>query len=228
VVLDTVVAETGLTTAWIVADVGSGTGLSAEPFLDHGNTVFAVEPNPAMRASAEALLGSRPGFRSVNGTAEATTLPPDSVDLVVAAQAFHWFRTAEARAEFARILRPDGWLALIWHRRRTDATPFLRAYEATLLRCGTDYEQVRHDRLADVTIARQFTTGYTRRLLFHEQTLDLDGLLGRTFSASYVPAAGDPRRAQLQHELEQIFAEHAQHGRVRIEYDTELHLGRVH
>lgn len=93
----------------VVADVGAGTGIFTRLLLDAGARVFAVEPNADMRAEAErALFGpSYAGrFTSVDGRAEATTLEPASVDLVVAAQAFHWFDVEAARLEHARILRP--------------------------------------------------------------------------------------------------------------------------
>src|SRR4030095_11536525 len=83
--------EIGLTPSWSIADVGSGTGISSEPFLKLGNLVFGVEPNDEMRQAAESLLKGFPNFRSVKGTAEATRLPGNSIDAVVAGQAFHWF-----------------------------------------------------------------------------------------------------------------------------------------
>ena len=97
-ILATLAAETGLSTDSLVADVGSGTGISAELFLSHGNAVYAVEPNHDMRAAAEAALARYPRFHSVVGTAETTSLPDHSVDYVVAAQAFHWFDADSTRA----------------------------------------------------------------------------------------------------------------------------------
>lgn len=225
--VETIAAVTGLSPGWVVADIGAGTGLSARPFLDHGNTVLAVEPNRAMREAAEAALGDRPGFRSVAGTAEATGLADASVDLVVAAQAFHWFRADDARAELARILRPPRWVALVWNTRRTDATAFLRGYEALLARWGTDYERVRHDRIDPAVVARFFRVPPRRETLYTEQVLDLEGLEGRLLSSSYTPAADSPDREPLIRELRRLFEAHQEHGRVRIEYDTELYVGRL-
>jgi SAM-dependent methyltransferase len=101
-VLEVLRRETGLAPHHVVADLGSGTGLSARLFLEDGNVVLGVEPNAAMRQAAERLLAGWPGFRSVAGTAEATTLDAGSVDLVVAAQAFHWFDPDATRAEVVR------------------------------------------------------------------------------------------------------------------------------
>lgn len=210
-----------------VADVGSGTGKSAEPFLRLGCTVYGVEPNREMRLAAERLLAPYRGFHSVDGTAEATGLPDASADLVVAAQAFHWFRPEPARREFARILRPGGWVALLWNSRRTEGSPFLRAYEALLRRFGTDYAEVDHRRV-DAAALRAFFGGDCRSLSFpHEQRLDVEGLRGRLLSSSYAPAAGHPDHAPMLRELEGIFAEHQTDGQVSFEYDAELHFARL-
>ena len=118
--------------------------------LENGNPVFGVEPNAEMREAGERLLAEFPKFTSVAGTAEATTLADQSVDFVTAAQAAHWFDRARSRQEFARILKPGGWLVLMWNERLTDSTPFLRDYENLLLAFGTDYQDVRHERTTEV------------------------------------------------------------------------------
>lgn len=223
-VLDVLRAEVGLEPGWVVADVGSGTGLSSEPFLDAGHPVYAVEPNAEMRAAAEARLGDRPGFRSVDGRAEATTLPAASVDLAVAGQAFHWFDPGTARREFLRILRRP-WAVLLFNRRRTEGTPFLEAYEALLLRYGTDYERVRHDRRAGEALRLFYPLGHGRRTLPNEQVLDREGLVGRTLSCSYAPEAGHPDHRPMLAALARLFARHAEDGTVRLEYDVEVYFG---
>jgi SAM-dependent methyltransferase len=226
-VLDVLRRECGFEPGWVVADVGSGTGLSSVLFLSNGNPVQAVEPNGAMRAAAEGWLGDRPGFRSVAGTAEATTLPSGSVDLVVCAQAFHWFDPAAARAEFARIQRPGGAVVLLWNRRRLDGTPFLRAYEALLERHGIDYERVRRDRLGGAAVAAFFGTTPKRAALPNEQWLDLEGLKGRLRSSSYLPGEGHPGHGAMVQAAERLFAGHAEGGRVRLEYELEIYMGTL-
>jgi SAM-dependent methyltransferase len=99
----------GFDRVWIVADVGSGTGNLARLFLENGNAVYGVEPNEEMRGAGERALASYERFVSLAGTAEATTLPDGSVDLVSAGQAFHWFDRERTREEFRRILKPGGW-----------------------------------------------------------------------------------------------------------------------
>lgn len=225
-VLEILRAETGLAQEHVVADVGAGTGISAALFLDHGSVVHAVEPNPEMRAAAEARLGGRPGFHLHAGSAEATGLADASVDYVVAAQAFHWFDPVGAAAEWGRILRPGGWRVLLWNTRRTGATPFLRGYERLLREHGTDYAAVTHENVGEDALRTALGAGYGRRTVPSAQAFDLAGLAGRLRSSSYAPNAGDPRHAPMMAALERLFAEHAVGGEVRFEYDTEVYFGR--
>ncbi|HYR08378.1 MAG TPA: class I SAM-dependent methyltransferase [Longimicrobium sp.] len=226
-VLDVLRAETGLAPGQAVADVGSGTGISAKLFLDAGHPVYAVEPNAEMRAAAEAMLGDDARFHSVAGSAEATTLPDASVDYVVAAQAFHWFDPAAVGPEWRRILRPGGWMVLLWNTRQTDSTPFLRAYEALLHEHGTDYASVNHENVTDESIRAVLGEGYTRRVVPSAQVFDYEALKGRLLSSSYAPNVDHPGHAPMIAALERIFSEHQQDGRVRFEYDTEIYFGRA-
>ncbi len=181
-----------------------------------------------MRAAAERQLAEYPTFHSVNGSAEATTLGDGSVDCVVAAQAFHWFDPRRTRAEFQRILRPGGRAVLLWNARRLDATPFLREYEALLLKFGTDYARVRHERIDEAALAEFFgNRQYFKGSVDNFQTLDWDGLRGRLLSSSYVPAAGQPGHEQMLAGLERLFAKHQSDGQVTIEYDTQVFAGRL-
>jgi ubiquinone/menaquinone biosynthesis C-methylase UbiE len=226
-VIKLLTAECGLTPSSIIADVGSGTGILSELFLRHGNTVYAVEPNREMRAAAERLLKDYANFTSIDGKAEATTLPSDSMDFVTAGQAFHWFDQEKARKEFVRILKLEGWVLLLWNERRLDSTPFLRAYEELFLKYGTDYERVRHENVYE-NIASFFAPGGFREATFENyQRVDFDGLEGRTLSASYTPEPGHPHYDQMLEELSSIFANEQKDGKVTIEYDTRLYYGQL-
>ncbi len=180
--------EMNLTKTSVIADIGSGTGISAKIFLENGNTVFGVEPNAPMREAAEEFLKDFPNFRSVDGTAENTNLPDDSVDFVIAAQAFHWFDQEKTRAEFRRILRADGFIALIWNERQLDTNDFLREYEQFLIKYGTDYEKVRHENIDKEIFEDSFQDEFSAKTFLNAQTLDFEGLKGRVLSSSYMPA----------------------------------------
>ena len=219
----------GLTPVSVVADVGSGTGLLARLFLDFGCRVTGIEPNAEMRAAGERLLAQYPGFTSLDGSAEATGLPSASVDFVTAGQAFHWFDPALAREEFRRILKPGGWVALVWNERRLDSTPFLRDYEALLNTYGTDYQQINHRNVEeDARILPAFFGGEYQVARFEMlQTFGFDGVRGRMESSSYVPEADHPNYQPMLSALRRIFDRHQRDGVVAFEYDTRLFYGKI-
>lgn len=214
-----------------VADIGSGTGIFSKPLVEQGFTVFAVEPNAAMRAAAERELGNSPRFHSVAATAEQTALSDQSVDAVVAAQAFHWFDPPAARAEFRRILKPGGLVALIWNDRDETTSEFARDYERLMAACAIDYEDVKATgaRAADAELLARFfgPDGYEVLCFDNEQVLDFEGFNGRILSASYMPKPPHPDYSRLATEIEAIFRRHAPAGTVTIEYTTRLYLGRL-
>lgn len=217
----------GVSPAWTVADVGAGTGISARLFLEAGHPVIAVEPNPAMRAAADAALAGRPGYRSVAGRAEATTLPDASVDLVVAAQAFHWFDREAVRREWARILGPGGLALAVWNARRTGGTPFLDGYERLLRAHAPDYAQVAERYPTGEEMRGWFGAGFRgEAALESRQVLDLEGVRGRLLSSSYAPRPDQPGHAPMMEALERLFAGAAEGGRVAMEYDVRAYVGR--
>lgn len=215
--------ECGLNKETVIADVGCGTGISTRMFLENGNRVFGVEPNEAMRNAAITQLAEFPWFIPVDGTAEETTLPKASVDMVVAAQAFHWFDFERAGAEFLRVLRPGGHIVLMWNERRLDATPFLVEYEALLLKYARDYEQVRHDKVDRSTLAPFFPRDYKEATFDNFQDLDFEGIKGRMLSSSYMPSEDDEHIDSILDELRTLFANHAENGKIKVFYDTKVY-----
>ena len=219
----------------IIADIGAGTGLSAEPFLRAGFGVVCVEPNAAMRAQAAQLLASYPGFRGAAGSAEDTGLDDDSVDLVLVAQAFHWVDVSRAQREFRRILRPPGRVCIAWNTRRRTGSAFLAGYEALLRRFGTDYEEVdrRTARLTGIDgqggeeLHRFFPHGHAHRVLENRQQLTLDGLVRRIRSSSYMPDAASPAYAAMLAAFQALFAAESRDGTVELRYDLHVYLGRL-
>src|SRR6185503_14622996 len=225
--LDVLKADCGLTAESIIADIGSGTGLLSEVFLKNGNVVLGIEPNELMRAKAEALLKSFANFRSVAATAENSTLPDGSVDFITAGQAFHWFDQAVAKREFKRILKPDGWVVLVWNARRLDETAFLRDYEGLLLRYSPDYPVVRHENV-DAGIAGFFAPKPMKLVsLENVQRFNFEALKGRLCSSSYAPEPGNPNFELMLKDLQDIFETYKEDGVVNFDYDTRVYYGRL-
>jgi SAM-dependent methyltransferase len=226
-VLDLLREKCGLTGASVVADVGSGTGILTEMFLKNGNPVFGVEPNPDMRAAAERLLSRYSNFTSISGTAEASTLKNGSVNFITASQAFHWFDREKARLEFQRILKPGGWVALIWND-RSMTSPFSKTYDEILKTYGTDYEDVNHRHTDAKVIGPFFGSNGCQQASFPSgQVFDFEGLKGRLLSSSYAPEAGHPRHEPMLKALCALFDEYQTGGKVTFEYHTVVYYGQL-
>jgi SAM-dependent methyltransferase len=228
-VVETLRDACGLTPESQVADVGSGTGLLARLFLDYGCRVYGVEPNPEMRAAGDRLLAHYQRFSSLPGSAEQTGLPTAAVDFVTVGQAFHWFALDLAREEFIRILKPEGWVALVWNERRFEGSPLQRAYEELLHTYCPNYERVNHRNVQnDVGAMRTFFGGpYQVAHYDNGQVFDYDGLKGRLLSSSYAPDPGDPQYEPMLAELRRIFDAFQKDGTVTMDYNTQVFYGRL-
>jgi SAM-dependent methyltransferase len=214
-VLDYLQQQCNLTSKIVIADIGSGTGIFTKLLLDRGYTVYAVEPNEAMRLEADRQLKHQPNYHSIGGT-------------VVCAQAFHWFNSPQTKAEFKRILRPDGWVALIWNNRRADADDFAIAYDLLLKKQSNDYEQVNHQNLTKTDFENFYSDGKYQLVKFrNEQVFNLEQLTGRAFSSSYLPAQDTDAGKKLSVLLKELFDWYQTDGNVTFRYDTEVYLGMV-
>lgn len=226
-ILELLKKECGLTRNSLIADIAFGTGLFTQLLLEDGNRVTGVEPNEAMREAGEEFLAAYPRFTSIAGTAEATALPEHSIDIITAAQAAHWFDCEKTRTEFQRILKPSGWLVLLWNERRLDADAFARDYEALVIRFGTDYKEVRHQG-ADRAVHEIFSSDSYKVSKFEtRQEFDYSALEGRLLSSSYAPLAGHPNYQPMLAELRKIFDAHQVGGHVSFEYDTLVFYGHL-
>lgn len=227
-VIETLQTECGLDASSCVADIGSGTGALTGLFLQNGNLVFAVEPNREMRQGAERRLSGFPGFRSVAGRAEATTLEDASVDLAAVGQAFHWFDVGESRREFLRILKPSGWAMVVWNERDFQSTQFLIEYDRLLQRHAPDYARERHRRVYDTALAEFFgTDSFATRIFRFSREMDFAGVRGRLLSSSYSPEPGTPGYEPMIAELQRIFEKHQIGGRVSYRYITQMYFARL-
>ena len=212
----------------VVVDIGVGTGLSAEPFLRSGYTVIGVEPSEPMRLAGEQQLrvhaNNGGSYRSLPGTAEATTLPDAAADLLIAGQAFHWFDVPKAAIEARRVLRGGGWAALIWNDRQSTGSAFLAGYEALLRTHGIDYARVIHRHVDDQAISQFFAPAQPHVATFdNPRALEREDLLALAGSASYLPAPGDPRHTAMLTALNALFDLHAKDGAVQMMYRTRMH-----
>ncbi|MFZ6030484.1 MAG: class I SAM-dependent methyltransferase [Chloroflexota bacterium] len=209
----------------VVADIGAGTGILTRPLLTNAACVYAVEPNAAMRSVAEYLHGARQNFRGVAGTAEATTLPEASVDLIAVAQALHWCDPAPTVREFRRILKPGGWLALLWNNsRHTELGQALQTLHQA--RYGWDTDASSYPRCEPYA----FYFGHERyaEYCFPVATRQTwEEFFGCLCSDSHAPLPDHPAFADFEAAAQAIYNHFRVGDTIPAHYQTELVLGQL-
>jgi len=213
---------------WVIADIGSGTGISSERFIHNGNTVFGVEPNREMREAAEDIYKNAVNFKSFNGSAEDTKLTNKSIDMIIAGQAFHWFDMEKSRLEFKRILKNGCYTVLIWNERKSVESPFLSDYEKLIKKFGKDYEKVNHKNISADSFDKFFGhNNYKIEILDNCQLLNWEGLRGRLLSSSYAPLENGEGYDEMIGELQAIFNKHKSGETISFDYFTRLYYGKL-
>jgi SAM-dependent methyltransferase len=223
---DALAQNCGLPDGATIADIGAGTGLLTQGLLTRGYRTVAVEPNPAMRAACDLHCTAFAGYRSVEGCAESIPLGAGSVDLITAAQAFHWFEVERARAECLRVLAPHGRVALIWND-RVSSDPLHVELDGVFARFGGAKRSalVAHEDRSDVP--RFFSGAPVEALSWpHEHRIGAEGLACLAFSRSYMPDRATPDGQAVARELRRIFGRFEVNAAVTVRYRTILILGR--
>ena len=222
--VDTLIAECHLNSRSTIADVGSGTGIFSRLMLDKDCYVSGVEPNKNMRESAEQQFTGYHKFSSIDGQSERTGLDDASIDLITAAQSFHWFETGDTRLEFNRILKPGGHVALIWNQRKIDQ-PFQIEYDRMLRKFAPDYGTVNHMNISSEDIQDFFSPNKVVKFEFeNSQVFDLAGFLGRMQSSSYTPKTGTRAHARLIRAAEELFNRYQSRETISFDYNSVFYL----
>lgn len=217
----------GFNRDWIVADIGSGTGILSRLFLDNGNRVKCVEPNREMREASIRNLAGTGNVDFIEGTGESTGLPDASVDIVVCGQSFHWMGAKAATQEFSRILRGMKWVALIWNDRVMEPGTFTWEYESVVRRYSSEYHSSGSTVLDWDDLRSVFRDNYRKFQFPNVQKLTLDAVIGRYRSASYAIAQDDPRYWKMIDDFSSIFKRFERNGTVEIVHKTVLFLGSL-
>jgi len=227
-VVDYMIDTFNLSKDWIIADIASGTGIFSKILLNNRNHVYGVEPNKEMREASEKLLMDYDKFVSIDGTAEESTLEERSIDLITAAQAFHWFDPVKAKKEFKRILKKDGIVLFIWNDRQIETSGFLQGYEELVIKYGTDYQKINHRNVREnKSVESFFDKDYTIYQMNNYQEFDFDGLKGRLLSSSYAPNIDHDNYAPMLNTLNDLFEKYKKNKVVRIDYLTQIFWGRL-
>lgn len=233
-VIQHIMTTAKLTNESVVADIGAGTGIFSRKLLERHIPIIAVEPNEEMRHALLNELQSyltkidktKPLLIVRNGSAERTTLADQSVDHITCAQAYHWFDPALARAEFIRIMKPKGYVFLLWNQRDSHASSFVQDYEQLFMKYGKQYSEVGHKHV-NQEVLKPFYGGHEPQLasFYYEQLLNLEGLIGRIQSSSFSLTEDDSRYASFMGEIQELYSKHQQDGYVKMVYRTDVYWG---
>ncbi len=212
----------------VIADIGSGTGKLSRQLLGRGLKVICVEPNADMRSAAEAELGSYIGFTSLNGTAEHTGLKGGSVDLVTAAQAFHWFDKELFKAECKRVLKEGASVALVWNSRE-EGSQFIKENAKIMKRFCPLFKGFSGGIGEDPEVFEAFfkNGAYEYRVFRNDLQYDLGGFIGGTLSASYALSETSPGYKGFIAELTELFEKYSKDGKVTMPNITRSYIGKA-
>jgi SAM-dependent methyltransferase len=212
----------------LVADIGAGTGMLAELFLDAGHRVIAVEPNDEMLAGCRELTVRCPALEVVKGSAESTTLPDASVDLIAVGRAMHWFDWPQAHREFQRILRPHGWMLVATNGHRGSGSPVSEQLADIFHRSRTDRVEADSRRDFNERLTAFFdVASWHRTILRHVMKMDFSTLLGYAESLSAIPRPGEQGYEEMVTESREVFDLHQREGLLETPLGCELFLGRL-
>ena len=190
--------------------------------------MFGVEPNKEMRQEAKRQLKGYPHFISVNGQAESTTLEDNDIDLITAAQSFHWFDIEKTRKECQRILKPEGYVVLIWNQRKQSETSFAKNIEQILMEYGKNYRKSTQKDL-DYNFTEFYGhSNFKRKIIQNSHIRTFEELRGMLLSISYTPTEGDAIYPQMIELLKRLFTQHQVNGQIRVEYNTEIIYSQIY
>ena len=210
-----------------VAEFGSGTGKFTELLIGQGYKVYAIEPNKDMAKIAASKFKNLQNFIPINGTAENCTLENNSIDLIVVAQAFHYFDIEKTKKEFKRIIKHNGNICLIWNFKSRDSK-LIREYENLIYSYHSKDIQPSHaqDNMNEA-VFKKFFSVYEEVVMDNSQTFTFDDFWGRTVSNNHMPLPNEPEFIKLYERVKQLFDKYQVNGKIQFLYKTKIIVGKL-
>ncbi|MGG0175103.1 class I SAM-dependent methyltransferase [Gottfriedia acidiceleris] len=212
----------------VIADIGSGTGILTRLLLEKKLTVLAIEPNDEMRGIAEKTLKEYDQYKSINATAENTSLKNNSVDLITVAQAFHWFDKEKFRLECKRILKENLKVSLVWNSKDLLSPLMIELQEICKETCPR-FKGFSGGIEDTPDVYNQFfkNENYEKMVFRNDLEMDLEGFLGRNLSSSFSPLSGEEEFEPYRTALTNLFNKYSINGKIIYPYITKSYLGFV-
>ena len=226
--IETLVKITQMSIHSTVADLGAGTGKLTKHLAGKAQRIYAIEPNFELRQILTRDLGAFASISVIDGSAEATALPEHSVDVITVAQAIHWFDPVPARQEMMRILKEDGWLALIRNDvKDSEQNKAVRGLMKEEYGANMSIKSAVNEWSKEKPFHFYFGHENFQTFVFpfaFEQ--GWEEFLGRLTTVSFMPDEDHPLFPRLEAEARKVFSQYSNHGFWQVEGETELIIGR--
>jgi len=210
---------------YVIADIGSGTGIFSRLFVEKEYMVYGIEPNDRMRKKSEQEFAMNSNFKAIKSTAEKILLADKSIDIVTVAQAFHWFETEKAINEFYRILKDKGMIVLVWNERKKKDNHFGPKYERLLRKYCPDYEETNHKKFTYENIKEIFKgNSIDLYMIDNFQELNINSFIGRVKSCSYCLKEDHKNYYPFMEKLNELFNAFQSQGIVKFDYNTVMYV----
>lgn len=206
----------------VYADVGAGTGKFSVLIAGRGKQIYSVEPNQDMREQLARVLAPFTKAHVMNGTAEATTLPDRSIDVVTAAQALHWFDLDLFRTECQRILKPGGQVVVVYNSHRHSNLNHIDKLAEFREKRPLALTKPRNQACAEFFGENLHTRVFDNRAFYNREDY-----LRYMLSHSYSPTPGDEDYELFVRKVGELFTERQHDGKVRIDFVTEVFSGKL-
>jgi len=215
--IDSIIENYPLSHLAKIADIGAGTGILTQQLLRIGCEIFAIEPNKEMREIAENKFLNEKKCHVINGSAEKTTLNDNSMDLIIVAQAFHWFEIESFRKEFQRISKRNKAI-LVWNTKKT-SQPYLAELEEVNQKYCKEFKGFSGGIEID-QISSFFDNHYIRKEFENNLRMKKHNFVNGILTGSYTPDKEDKDYEAYVQKIEEIFEKYCINGELIIENDT--------
>jgi ubiquinone/menaquinone biosynthesis C-methylase UbiE len=228
--IETIVEVTGISRESVLADIGAGTGILTKVFLKRAGRVYAIEPNPEMRALAVSQWGGFPSFQAVDALADATTLPDQSIDVITVGQAIHWFPPESFQKECMRILKPGGWLAIFRYSSMNEGLSLEdKGLLSEIFTEKNGYSATRPGDLPEQKPMSFYFRGehFTKQDFYRTHQESWEEFLGALHSVSNAPDPNHPAFENFVFAAKRFFDQASRGGQLETKQHTELFLGQI-
>lgn len=224
--IDFLYDKLNITSKMVIADIGSGTGILSECFLRRGNKVICVEPNDDMINLSKINLSCYKNFEPIKATAEDTKIQSDSVDIIIAGQAFHWFEQEQFKKECLRICKKDALVIFIWNKKNDSVLEKERQAMRNSINTIQDYYQNSWD-LRLKGVEKFFSGDYSYIEFCNDIVNDYETFIKRSLSDSRAPNKDDKSYNLYLDKLKVFFCKHAKDGVIIVKNKTVAFWGNL-